>query len=344
MKDKNKKILWSVIGAIGLVLILVIWNVIGIFSEYFSDSPYNGKSVYITVEAGDTIDDIADKLKEAGVIDSKLGFKLRYKWNIEDYGTIQQFDEPFCIYKGNTNDDILIRLTRPKSENLIKVTIPEGFSVDMIALRMQNNSLCTVEDFILAVQDVGSYNYEFIKYIPDGNYKYKLEGFLFPSTYEFKVGVTAHEIVDLMLARFEAEYAVVSSSYDTLFKNITVASLVEREAALDSERATISGVILNRLNQDMLLQIDASAVYAASNGMYDIEDVNGETVKVDSVYNTYLYKGLPPGPICNPSIKSIIAAANPQNHGYVYYHTDTTKNDGSHIFSETYDEHVATMN
>ena len=102
----------------------------------------------------------------------------------------------------------------------------------------------------------------------------------------------------------------------------------------------IAGVIENRLNLDMPLQIDASVVYAISGGMYDVERVLYKDLEVDSGYNTYKNKGLPTGPICNPGIKSIYAAMNPQKHQYLFYHTDTTKNDGSHIFSKTYEEHT----
>ena len=90
----------------------------------------------------------------------------------------------------------------------------------------------------------------------------------------------------------------------------------------------------------MLLQIDASVVYAISDGMYDVERVLYKDLEVDSPYNTYRYTGLPVGAICNPGIKSIKAAITPQNHKYLFYHTDTDKNDGSHIFSETFSQHT----
>ncbi|MBQ4630907.1 MAG: endolytic transglycosylase MltG [Clostridia bacterium] len=342
-KKNKRRIILSVISIALILLIILIWKVVGVFVEYFSDDPYDGKTVYITVEQGDTIDDVAKKLKKVGVIESETGFIYKYKFNREDYGQIQYFEEPFYIYKGDTTHDILRKLTKADPVDLITVTVPEGFSVDMIALRMSNNGLCTVDEFVAAVKDTGYYDYELIKYIPEGNYKYKLEGFLFPSTYTFEAGVTAYEIVDEMLGKFCEEYAAVYNSYDNVFQIMTIASMVEREAALDSERATISGVIANRIAIDMNLQIDATAVYAESNGLYDIENVNAETVKVDSPYNTYINKGLPPGPICNPGIKSIVASGNPEAHNYLYYHTDTDKNDGSHIFTQTYEEHASTI-
>ena len=91
----------------------------------------------------------------------------------------------------------------------------------------------------------------------------------------------------------------------------------------------------------MLLQIDASVVYALSDGLYDVDRVLYKDLEIDSPYNTYKYKGLPAGPICNPGLESIRAAMNPTQHKYLYYHTDTNKNDGSHIFSETFAQHTA---
>ena len=120
---------------------------------------------------------------------------------------------------------------------------------------------------------------------------------------------------------------------------INRAALIEREAKLDSERTMISGVIDNRLKIGMLLQIDASVVYVISDGLYDVDRVLYKHLEVDSPYNTYKYTGLPAGPICNAGIKSIEAAMTPKEHKYLYYHTDTEKNDGSHIFSETFAQH-----
>ena len=167
---------------------------------------------------------------------------------------------------------------------------------------------------------------------------------MYPSTYEFYADATAETVIETMLSEFEKQVSPLGISPDKMYDTITIASLVEREAKLDSERATISGVIKNRIMNDMPLQIDATVVYAISDVMYDVERVFYKDLETDSKYNTYKYKGLPAGPICCPGISSIRAAQNPQNHSFLYYHTDTSKNDGSHIFTETYDEHTSTMN
>jgi len=158
----------------------------------------------------------------------------------------------------------------------------------------------------------------------------------------FGENADAHKIIDTLLAEFEKQYNKVRDLLpDGMDMNEAIirASLIEREAKLPAERSTISGVIQNRLDIDMRLQIDASVVYAISDGMYDVERVLYKDLEVDSPYNTYKHSGLPAGAICNPGMESIRAAMEPEEHKYLYYHTDTQKNDGSHIFSETFSQH-----
>ena len=207
---------------------------------------------------------------------------------------------------------------------------------------VEQGGLSTADEFISALSD--SYDYEFIKHIPDGDYDYKLQGFLFPESYEFYNTATAHDVIDKMLSEFEKRYLSVSDDYDNLFEIITKASIVEKEAKLDSERPTVAGVINNRIKKNMKLEIDACVVYAVTEGLYSIETVYYSHLKKDSPYNTYMYAGLTPGPICCPGITSIEAVINPEKHDYLYYHTDEEKKDGSHIFTKDFETHTATMN
>lgn len=332
---KKKGKLWFLLFIVVCIAVLIFPYI----KEYASTASRDGDSVVITVPNGATATDVADMLEDKGLIKTKYTFLIKYRLNLDTYKHIQSGE--FVLHKGMCLNDILIKLTSQYNNGkIITITIPEGFSVEMIALRCANLGLCTEAEFINAV-DTGVFDYEFIKHIPEGQYRHKLEGFLFPSTYEFFEGTTAYEIADKMLAKFEDEYSKNFSNYDNLFNNIIIASMIEREAAVDSERAVISGVIKNRLAVSMPLQIDATAVYAKTNGYYDIEVPSAEDVKFNSPYNTYIHSGLPSGPICCPGVKSILAAANPESHKYLYYHTDTTKKDGSHIFTETYEMHMA---
>lgn len=166
---------------------------------------------------------------------------------------------------------------------------------------------------------------------------------MFPQTYEFFKTATAHEIINTMLGEFEKQYSKISDIKNIDYDTVVLASLVEREAKLDTERGKIAGVIKNRLNENMLLQIDATVVYAITNGLYNADKVYYKDLENPSPYNTYKYKGLPVGAICNPGIKSLKAALMPDIHKYKFYHTDENKKDGSHIFTENYDEHLASQ-
>lgn len=338
-KPKRKKKTRIFFAVLVIILIFILSPYI---KEYFSSSSVYGDTVSFIVEEGATSRDVAQKLEDEGLIKSKYTFMIKYRLNRNVYKNI--YKGTFYLNEGMCLNDIMetLLLNPPKSETF-NFTVPEGYSIEMIAQKCEDEGICSREDFISAVQS-GGFDNEFISYIPESNYKYKLEGFLFPSTYEFYEGETAYGIIGKMLSAFESEYLKHFSSYDNLFENMIIASMVEREAVLDSERATIAGVIKNRLKKPMMLQIDATVVYAKSNGRYDMTKVLNEDLKVDSPYNLYKYEGLTPGPICNPGIKSIIASANPENHNWLYYHTDEAKKDGSHIFTENFDEHLSTMN
>lgn len=338
-KPKRKKKSRIFLAVFVIILVFIFYPYI---NEYFSTSSVYGDTVSFIVEDGATSRDVAQKLEDEGLIKSKYTFMIKYRLNRNVYENI--YKGTFYLNEGMCLNDIMetLLLNPPKSETF-NFTVPEGYSIEMIAQKCEDEGICSRDEFISAVE-TGSYDYDFISHIPEGNYKYKLEGFLYPSTYEFYKDATAYNIIDKMLSAFENEYLKAFSSFDNMFENMIIASMVEREAVLDSERATIAGVIKNRLEEPMMLQIDATVVYAKSNGRYDMTKVLNADLKVDSPYNLYKYEGLTPGPICSPGIKSILAAANPEKHNWLYYHTDESKKDGSHIFTENFNEHLSTMN
>ena len=123
---------------------------------------------------------------------------------------------------------------------------------------------------------------------------------------------------------------------------MTRASIIEREAKIDEERAIIAGVMNNRLSAGMPLQMCPTVLYPLTDGMYDQSKVYYEDLELDSPYNTYKYEGLPVGPICNPGLACINSVLYPQEHGFYYYHIDN-EDEGTHVFTETYEEHVDTQ-
>lgn len=315
-----------------LSVILVIWLLTSL------SSCLNAKTVTVTIPEGSSSPKIAEILKENDVIESKYLFLLRHK--LSKYSGKLQYG----TFEFNTNDSlgkILETLaTQGAKKSTVTLTVPEGYSVERIKARVVEIGLCTDSEFEAALRK--DYDYPFLKSVPQNpNIKYRLQGFLYPSTYEFYSDATAETVIKTMLDEFQKQTKDLNVA--DFYTTITCASLIEREAKLDNEREIISGVIHNRIKENMLLQIDASVVYTISDGMYNVERVLYRDLEINSPYNTYKYTGLPVGPICSPGIKSIKAAIAPANHNYLYYHTDTTKNDGSHIFTETFEEHQNSM-
>ena len=297
--------------------------------------------VVIEIPKGTATKQIGVILKENGCIKSEYTFYLRVKDS--EYATKLNYGT-FTLRKNMTITeiiDVLVNTHYIEKVETTKITFPEGYTIEQMAVSLEEKGIVSQEEFLNAVTE--EYDYEFIKYIPEGEYEYKLQGFLFPATYEFEKGVTARDIVDKMLKTFEERYSKFTDDYSNIFEIVTRASVIEREAKLDNERFIISGVISNRLEKDMLLQIDACVLYPLTDGLYNKTRVLYADLEVESLYNTYKYKGLPVGPICNPGIVSIDAALHPEENEWLYYHTDEGKKDGSHIFTKTHEEHVNTM-
>jgi UPF0755 protein len=235
----------------------------------------------------------------------------------------------------------LISKIKSEEPDFAIVTIPEGYTLYQIAERLEKNKLADKNTFIsITLKDLNAE-----ELIPEReNVPHSLEGFLFPDTYYIPLNFSEKDIASLMLNRFKM---VFSQKYMDRAKElgisvndiITIASLVEREAKNDSERSRIAGVIYNRIKKDMLLQIDAAVIYAHTKGERHMSRVLYSDLRIDSKYNTYLYKNIPPGPIAAPGKPSIEAALYPESHDYLYY---VAAEDG-HVFSKSYSEHVANV-
>lgn len=296
----------------------------------------NVKEVKIKVNKGATTQDIAEAVYEGGLISNQLWFRIQSKFFKYD-GKYRE-----GMFSLNTTMDeqriMEVLTTDPiKERNSIRVTIPEGFTIAQIAERLEELELVTKEDFLTAVNEK-DYDYDFLKDIsPDK--KNKLEGYLFPDTYFFAEDATSQEIIIRMLNRFEEitnnykqELAHMPYSFDEV---ITMASIIEQEAKLDEERAIISGVMYNRLEDSIKLQMCSTVQYALEKRKANL---SYEDLEVESRYNTYKYDGLPIGPICSPGEASIRSAFQPEEHDYYFFVVNDSEL-GSHAFSSTADEH-----
>ncbi|MBE0466764.1 MAG: endolytic transglycosylase MltG [Candidatus Desulforudis sp.] len=217
--------------------------------------------------------------------------------------------------------------------------VPEGLNVDQTIKVLVERGLGDQETFAGVLREIAATH---LLGYPQPTGQYSLEGYLYPDTYLVAPGAGEGEIVRFMLSRFEEEVERLdlttrADEYGlTLHEAVTLASLIEREARVAEERRVISGVIHNRLERGMLLQVCATVIYAL--GDCSREVVLEADLEVDSPYNTYLHPGLPPGPIASPGRDSLLAAVDPEEHDYLYY---VVKPDGSHAFSRTLAEHNA---
>lgn len=347
MKNPKPLIIISVILVVVLVSMIYGYSQYKIYQdEYQGTESTEGEDVIVVIPEGAATKQIAKILKEKGLIQFPSAFVKRVKES-EYRGSLQPGE--FTLNTGMSTQEMIEILGHVEKTKEIKatLTIPEGFSIEQIAKRVESEGLFTEEEFLDAVQE-NTYSYDFLDSIPEGvNVTYRLQGFLFPATYDIYDDTTAHDLVDMMLKKFSEVYDadmrnLAATLNYTAFEMVTRASIVEREAKLDEERPIIAGVINNRLEEGMMLQMCPTVLYPITNGLYDKSEVTYDDLEVDSLYNTYKYTGLPVGPICNPGQVSMEAVLNPAQHNYLYYHVDNEET-GSHIFTETYQEHVETQ-
>ncbi len=338
-KNKPFIIYLSIIVVLILLFALVLPVALDTMNIPVSDE---SEEVLVVIEENTSTLGIGKILKNNKLIRSEIAFFIKAKTTAKhplSSGT-------YTFNRTMTTKEIIELISRPKQVmKTITITFPEGYSVEQMAMLVEEKGLISKDKFIAALGD--KYDFEFIKHIPEGKYNYNLQGFLFPDTYEFFEGSSAHDIIYKMLAHFEDVYLSNASQYEDMFEVVTKASIIEKEAKLENERPIVAGVIENRIKKGMPLQIDATVLYEATNGLYNETSPKfiADNIKnLDSPYNTYKYAALPPGPIGNPGLTSIRAALNPKEHSYLYYHTDTKKNDGSHIFTESLNAHISTMN
>lgn len=322
--------------------------------------------VSVTVEETDTLDDIALKLKEAGLI--------RYPELFKAYGTLTDAREDISAgtFSLNTIYDYMALVnhmaTHSSSREVVKVTIPEGYTCEQMFKLLEDKGVCKAEYLREYAANGKLDDYWFLEGVERGTANC-LEGFLFPDTYQFYTNDSAANVIEKLLDGFDYRFSddhraaietlnqrlaammrangygddYISTQYYDVRKVVIVASLIEKETANSDESYKIASVIYNRLTNQKshpFLNIDATLIYVLG---YK-EALTAEDLAYDSPYNTNINKGLIPGPISNPGLNSINAALNPDDTKYHYYVLDTKAETRQHHFSETYDQHVNFIN
>ena len=287
----------------------------------------------VRIEPGMGTRQIAQTLQSEGIIGSATLFELLVKLERAEH----QLKAGAYLLSPAMRPLEIIDHIRSGRVRTVRIVIPEGFEIKQIAALLADRGLVDAERFReLAFNAHLVFGEELPFDLPIAS----LEGYLFPDTYFFVEGLNEEEIIRQMVGRFRqvVENSVIpllAESDLTLHQVVTLASIVEREIMADEERPLVASVYLNRLAVDMPLQADPTVRYVTEE---ERPVVLYRDLEIDSPYNTYRYRGLPPGPIASPGLASMLAVLKPAETDYYYF---VSRRDGTHEFSRTYDEHLS---
>ena len=319
-----------------IILIIFIAIIIAMLIGFFNlDKPLDSSddtAVTVVIPAGVGTTEIANILEKNDVIDSAFKFKILSK--IKGYDGDFKSGE-YSLKKSMKPSEIASVIIKGISEQE-SFTIPEGFSIYKIGKMLEEKGICTQSEFEDELEN-GSFDYSFLPNDINGIERY--EGYLYPDTYSISKNASAHDIIKACLDNFEKKYnneikKFLKKPGKPLKEIMTIASIVEREAVKSDERPLVAGVIYNRLEKNMKLQMCSTVQYLLKD---DKPVLSIADTEISSDYNTYINEGLPPGPICNPGMASIKAAANPEKTKYIYFVVSSNLA-GSMEYSSDYDE------
>lgn len=301
----------------------------GLYYQWATGASGPKTALVVTIPAGATGQDVTTMLKDSGVIRSPFAFRLMSKFR----GFSSGFEAgKYRLTTNMTASDTLAALKAGPFVESLRVTFPEGYRIEQMAQRASDKLPVKPSDF---EKSATSGTWTVGDYLPKGTKT--VEGFLFPSTYDFLKDAKANHVVQRMLDEFQDQvkdlpWANAEALGVSKYEVVVAASLIEREARFDEDRAKIAAVIYNRLKKGMALQIDASVQYILGSwGPITIKDRD-----LPSPYNTYLHTGLPPTPIASPGLKSVVAALTPAKANYLYYVVIDAA--GHHAFTNSYQE------
>lgn len=307
-----------VIAVVAIVIIAIIGFVA--YQNLFGDKTgqvKQGAEIEVVIPAGSSTDKIAAILVDDGVISSANAFTSRVK-QLNQASSLQSGS--YVMIGGDDIDNIIKMLANGQTGR--QLVIPEGYNLRQIASKVEATCGIDADEFYAQTQKASDYvtDYPFL----EGVYNNSMEGFLYPDTYRIDPSATSDDIIRMMLDQFAEQIATVDMSYAasknlTLYDVVTLASMVEKEYQAEDDKAPIAAVFYNRLQKGMTLGSDVTTYYAVGKDM--TEELTFEDLASDSPYNTRNpnHYGLPAGPICNPSVATIRAAANPAQVDYLYF-------------------------
>jgi len=330
----SRKIVYIILVFLVIVLVSLIifwWQI---------RTPLNptGETRIFKVEKGDSAKIIAENLKDAGLIENPFLFRLYIFLALSQYSLKPGEYELSSKMPIRDIGDILVL----GGVNEIIITIPEGFSLKQVEDRFVGAGLAKRDELKNYRPEADppladKFSKEMPPILSDKPKTASLEGYLFPDTYRFFKDATLSDVISKMFDNLsdkltpDLKTAIKNSSHST-YEILTMASLVEKEISKDSDRRIVAGVLWKRLKAGVPLQVDATLVYITGRN-----EIHESDKKINSPYNTYIYRGLPRGPIANPGLSAIKAAIFPENSPYWYY---LSAKDGTTIFSKTLEEHL----
>ena len=321
----------GIIVALGVAALILVIAGIGWWLVTRTEHPTPaGQHVEVRLPQGASTEQIARMLSSYGVIKNSLRFEIDAKLS---KAPLRSGNYEFTT--GMPNAVVIKALSTPPAVAYFDVVIPEGFTAKQVARRFAARAGVS-EDQMMALVTSGAPQFASKHPYLNGAAGGSLEGFLYPATYRIKKGTAPAAIVELMLDKFDEATTNLDLSYAksknlTLTDVVTIASILEREAKLAKDYPTIASVIYNRMHLRMRLQLDSTVFYVVPEGTTVL---SSSDLVNPSPYNTYRHLGLPPGPISNPGIEALTAAAHPSQTNYLYY--VLTSKDGSQTFTTTY--------
>ena len=320
---------------IGILLILALLGGGDWYLDYYNPNPSlaTGQKVRFTVTHEMTTGDIATLLYNKKLIQTPDSFRMAARLKgLENHLQAGTYE----ITAGMSDGEIINILSKGKVHSN-RFAVPEGATVNEVALKLEREHLTTAQEFKDACRNYAPYPY---MQTSNPDVVYKAEGFLCPATYDFPENAKASDMVAMMVKEFDKKLTPdlrtdIRKSYLSLRDIVNLASMVEREATHKEEMPLIAGVFEKRMQMGMPIQSDTTIQYILG---AQKKEVTYDDLELESPYNTYLNKGLPPGPVGNPSMDAIRAVIHPVMTDYLYFVADK---EGYHHFTKTYEEHVA---
>jgi UPF0755 protein len=328
--QKNIKKMQNVLKLIALLMVLGIFFSALFYSQLGPvDSEDNVDRLFV-VKHGTASTQIAKNLEKEGLIKNTQAFILYVKLT----GNLNKLKAGHYLFNPAMNiRQIITKLVEGKVAS-ISFTIPEGYCLQQIAEVLAKKEIMTEKEFWAVVKE-GDFTYSFLQDLPKT--EKRLEGYLFPDTYTIPIGISAEEVITMMLRQFDTVYKKLPSNETglTTHEVVTLASIIEGECLLDRERPIVASVFFNRLKIGQRLEADATVQYVLEARK---QRVLFKDTEIESAYNTYRIVGLPPGPIGCPGEASLRAVLEPADTNYFYF-VAKKDNSGEHVFARTFDEH-----